>query len=106
MIITVTGAFLAFPLRLHFLNMGAVQEQNFQEIFRGGSGVDESVEAIFHEARQEAGMVDMGMGNEAKFDRFRFICLHVPVTLLDLHITLVHAAIHCKPVAIGLHDIT
>ncbi len=50
-------------------------------------------------------MIDVGMGDEEEFDLLGLIDIDIPVPLIDFIVSLVHSAIHRKPMAIRFQNI-
>ena len=102
--VSVTKPLLALPLRLHLLDMGAVQQHDSQQVPSRRGGVDLPAKPLLHHPGQQAGMVDMGMGNQKKIYLVGLIDIRIPVAPFDVRIALMHAAIHGKAMTIGFHD--
>ena len=95
---------LAFPLRLHLLNVGAVLEHDLQQVPRGRGRVDLSAETLLDHAGKQSGVIDVGVGDQEKIDLVGAVDIHVPVPFFDLRVALVHAAVHGEAVAAGFQD--
>ena len=105
-LIPVAESFAALPLRLHLLDVGAVQEHDPEEI-RGRRGhVDLAAEPLLDETREEPGMVHVGVRHQHEFDPVGIVDVDVPVALFDLRVSLMHAAVDRKPMAARLQDVT
>ncbi len=105
-LVPVTEPFPALPLRLHLLNVGAVQQHDPEEILRRRRHVDLAVETLLDKPGEEPRMVHVGVGHQHEFDAGGIVDLDVPIPLFDLGVSLMHAAVDGEPMASGLQDVT
>jgi hypothetical protein len=97
------GALAAFPFGFHLLNVRAVAEHYLQKVTGGRRAIDSAGEAVANHAWQQAGVVNMRMRDEKELHIARGIGGGIQVALVDFLVALMHAAIHGKAVAGGLH---
>ena len=81
-------------LSFHLLDVGTVRQQYADQVVGGGSGVDRPAEAFRHQLRQQAAVVDMGMGQQDEGNVARREMERHPVAPLRDASALEHAAIH------------
>ncbi len=62
------GALAVFPLRVLLLNVGGVQQHDGHELGREAGGKDGTLESLFDQQRDPAGVVDVGMGHQHRVD--------------------------------------
>jgi len=94
------------PLSLFFLNMRRIAQHDFKQFRRGMRGIDRAAEAIGDEARQHAGMVDMGMGKQHEVDLARAEFEIGIVLVARFTPPLKHAAIHQEAHTVRFQHIT
>ncbi len=104
--VPVADPFPVFPLRLHLLDVGAVQEHDPQEIQRRRGHVDLAAKPVPDKPGEEPRVVHMGVGHQDEFNPVGIVDLDIPVSLIDLGIPLMHPAVDRKPMAAGLQDMT
>jgi len=88
---------LVFSLRLHLLDVRAVQQKDVQEIGRRRRGVNCSAKTVGGHARQQSRMVDVGVGDKEEIHPRRIIRRDVQVASFDGIRALMHAAVNGKP---------
>ena len=81
------------PFGFFFLDVRAVGQHDLQQVAGRGRGVDRAVEAFGDEARQQSGMVDMGVGEQHEIDCARIEREARAVFRLGFAAALEHAAI-------------
>ena len=64
-------AFAVLPLSFEFLDMRRVAQHDAAQFCRGPGGIDPAPEAVAHQKRQKARVVDMGMGGQHAVDLAR-----------------------------------
>jgi hypothetical protein len=99
------GSFTVGPLRFHFLNMRAVEEHDVQQIHCRLSAVHGAGEAVPNHARQQAAVVDMGMGEQDEVQFCGPIRFGIKVTFFNQGIALMHAAVNGKAYSRRLNDL-
>ena len=86
-------ALAVFPLRFKFLNMGRVPQHDAAQLHRRVRGIDVAPEAVAHQQRQHAGMVDVCMGGQHPVD---LAGCHRDGLVLVYVLALFHAAVDQK----------
>ena len=79
-------AAVIFPggvFRVLFLEVRGIGEKKIAQLVRGGVGVNGAAEAVAHEAREVAGVVDVGVGEEDPVDGGGIDRKAFPVALLE-----------------------
>jgi len=87
----------AFPVRVFrilFLEMAAIQQDQFRHIARGCRCENTTPEAVAHQFRQIAGMVEMGVGQDHGVDVGGRHRQRLPVQLAQVFQPLKQAAIN------------
>ena len=95
--------FCVFKGSFHFLNMGAVLQHHFQQVYRGHSAIYVSLETVFNHIGKKPGMIYVGMGNQEKINFFGAVYVNILVTHLYRGAALMHAAVHGKTLAINFN---
>ncbi len=75
-------AFAVLPLGFEFLDVRRVAQHDAAQFCRGPGGVDPAPEAVAHQKRQKARVVDMGMGGQHAVDLAR--CNRDGLVLIDI----------------------
>ncbi len=94
-----------FPLRFHFLDVGGILQHDVHQVARGRGAVDVALEAFARHARQKAGVVDVGVGDEKEGDVAGAVDVRILVALVDFGVALVHAAVDREAGAVGLKHV-
>ena len=88
------GAFPAFPLRFHFLDVGAVTEHDPTEL-KGSLGANDlALKPFLDRTGDQPGMVNMGMGQQDVLERLGPIPPQGNISFFNLFPTLKHPAIN------------
>ena len=72
------------PLRILFLEVGGIGEQDTQEIHRRLGAVNRSPVTALHEQRQRAGVIDVGVRDDDRVQRLRIELEVAPIPLAQL----------------------
>ncbi len=64
-------ALLVLPFGVALLNVSGVQQHDFQQLTGQSSGINRPPVALFHQQRQTAGVVDVGVGHQHRVDQRR-----------------------------------
>ena len=83
-------ALAVLPLGFEFLDMRRVAQHDAAQFCRGPGGIDPAPEAVAHQKRQKARVVDMGMGGQHAVDLAR--CNRDGLVLVDI-LALLHPAV-------------
>ena len=98
--------FARFPQGFHFLDVGAVLQHEVQQ-FAGGLGAENGTgKALLDHLGQQAGVVNVGVGNKNKVNGGRLIEFRFAVAGFNGLVALMHAAINAKALASRLNHIT
>lgn len=85
--------------------MGAVAQQYGEQICRGGRGVDGPSKALCCQARQQAAVIDVRVGQQHKIDLARVKGEGSVIAVFGFGAALHHAAVDQETAAIGLYQI-
>ena len=87
------------PLRVFFLEVGGIGEQDPQEVHGRFGAVNRSAVTALHEQRQRAGVIDVGVRDDDRVQRRRIELEVAPVPLAQLLQSLEEPAIeqHAAP---------
>ena len=91
-----------FILGIALLNVGGVEQHDLHEVCRQARRQDAAVEAVFHQQRDAAGVVDVRMGDEQNVDIRWVEGKHGIVQLIA---PLLQAAVHKDALAVDLQTV-
>jgi hypothetical protein len=82
--------------------MGAVLEQDLEQVLGGQRGIDRALEALGHELGQQAAVIDVRMGQNDEIQTCGIKGKGLLVVLVSLAAALGHAAVDQKAAAMRL----
>ena len=95
-ILALADAFAVLALGVRLLDLCGIQQHEGEQVRRRRRAIDRAVEAMLDEFRQQAGMVDMGVGEDQEFGGGGVEGEILGVQLTDRLVALEHAAIDEK----------
>ena len=102
---TGTAGSTSAPLGLGLLDVGRVEQHDLGQVQRGRRRVDGSREPELRKARKQAGVIDVGVGEQHKVDLGRIEGEAGTVLCVFLGAPLMHAAVHQEHGRTRLHEV-